>query len=83
LKKAKFTKCNIVESDFINCDLSESDFSESEFKDTIFNNVNLQKANFYDAFGYSINPLNNKVAKAVFSLPAAISLVEHLGVIIK
>lgn len=82
LRKMAATNCEIIDSDFINIDLTDADFTESSFQGTEFNNANLTRASFIDARGYEINPLSNKIRKARFSMPEAISLVEYLGVII-
>lgn len=83
LKKTLFRCCEITDTDFPDADLSEADFTEASFRGVIFNNTNLSKALFIDARGYAINPSNNSIRHAVFSLPEAVSLVEQLGVIIR
>jgi fluoroquinolone resistance protein len=83
LRKMSVRQCEIIDSDFINVDLTGADFSDSSFTGSEFNNANLTRASFIDARGYAINPLSNKIKKAQFSMPEAISLVEYLGVVIK
>lgn len=83
LKKTLFKNSNILESDFVGTDLSECDFRSSSLDGTIFDNSNLSKANFSDAKNYDINPSNNIVKKAVFTMPEAMLLLRHFNIIIK
>lgn len=83
LDKSKFTCCKINNCDFYDSSLVNADFSNSNFKDTIFDNTNLTKANFTDAKGYNINPQTNKIAKAIFTMPDVINLLNQLDIIIK
>lgn len=83
LKKTPFRSCEIADTDFPGADLTEADFTGASFRGVIFNGTNLTKASFLDASGYLINPSNNTIRHAVFSLPEAVTLVEQLGVIIR
>ncbi len=38
---------------------------------------------FRECRGYSINPMNNNIKNAVFNLPDAVTLIEHLGAIVR
>lgn len=82
LKKTLFRGCEILESDFVGTQLMESDFSQSTLAGSVFNTCDLTKANFTGARSYSINPQNNKVKKARFSMPEALGLLEHLDIVI-
>ncbi|WP_311316321.1 pentapeptide repeat-containing protein [Kaistella jeonii] len=55
--KSNFQK-NLSSADFTDCDLSQ----------TIFQNTNLEKADFRSAFNYTIDPENNRLKGAKFSL---------------
>ena len=82
LRKCGMRNCMIVESDFLRTDLSEADLSGSCLKNTHFQDCNLSGANFCGASEYAINPLTNRIAKAKFSLPEAISLLQAFDIII-
>lgn len=82
LKKNQFVNCNMMEADFSGADLSECNFSLCDFLNTRFQDTNLMKANFQGAFNYLIDPINNKVKGAKFSLPEATGLLKGLGVVI-
>lgn len=80
LRKTQYVQCDIVESDFMETNLKEANFSHTGFRTVTFHNTILVKANFTGATGYQINPLNNQIKDAVFSLPDAIVLLECMGV---
>ncbi len=80
LKRSRFLKSRLANCDFIECDLRETDFSGSSFERTSFQKCEFAKANFTTARGYSIDPLNNKVSGARFSLPEAASFLGYLGI---
>ena len=82
LKKNKFTNCLMTDADFSGTDLSECDLSNCDFLNARFQDTNLMKANFKGAFNYSIDPIQNKVKGAKFSLPEAMGLLKGLGVVI-
>ncbi len=82
MKKTPIRHCTIRECYFQNTYLAESDFSHSQFQGTLFHKADLTKADFRDALGYSIDPLNNRVCKARFSSPEALNLLNGFGVVI-
>ncbi len=83
MKKSVFRLCTIKDSSFQDAFLQDADFSESIFSDTLFHNCDLQKASFYKARGYAIDPRVNKIQKAIFSVPDVLALVENFGIIIR
>lgn len=83
LKKQYFKNSTIRNSDFMTCNISEADFSGSTFENTSFHSCNLSKADFSNARNYSINPFENKIKNAVFSLPDAQSFLDFLEIKIK
>jgi fluoroquinolone resistance protein len=82
-KKGKFINCHIRNTDFTECDMRETDFSNSQFERTSFRKCNLEKADFRTASDYGIDPFDNRIKKAKFSLPEAQSFLEFLGIEIK
>ncbi len=81
-----FYKMKLSRSAFINCQLQSVDFSESILKNTKLNNCNLQNATFQNtnleladfrnATNYSINPEQNALKGAKFSLPEVVGLLN-------
>jgi uncharacterized protein YjbI with pentapeptide repeats len=80
LKKAKFLNCNADETDFSECNLMEADFAGTDLRNARFFNTNLTKANFVGATNYFIDTQTNKISKAKFSLPEAISFLHALDI---
>jgi uncharacterized protein YjbI with pentapeptide repeats len=83
LKKGSFSSCDIRNCDFMECDMRETAFDHSVFEQTNFQKCNLEKADFRSAVAYQIDPLNNKLAKARFTLPEAQSFLGFLGITIE
>jgi fluoroquinolone resistance protein len=48
----------------------------TRFSGSLFDNTNLFKANLKNCINYNINPLNNNIKKAKFSLPEALTLLD-------
>jgi uncharacterized protein YjbI with pentapeptide repeats len=83
MKRASFIGCRIDECDFENAFLVEARFDDSVFRQTLFHGCDLTGASFLEAKGYGIDPRNNIVKKATFSVPDVLALVECFGVEIK
>ncbi|HNY18090.1 MAG TPA: pentapeptide repeat-containing protein [Treponemataceae bacterium] len=80
LKKARFIKSSIRNSDFIEADLRDACFDGSSLEGTTFQKCNLERADFREAFDYSIDPANNRLVHARFKLPEAQSFLGFLGI---
>jgi uncharacterized protein YjbI with pentapeptide repeats len=80
MKLSKFKACDLRGCDFQNTYLVEAVFDKSSFTETLFHACDLEKASFRGARGYSIDPRANKIAKATFSVPEVLSLVECFGI---
>jgi len=80
LKKINILRCQADEADFSNCNLMQADFSGTDLRNAIFSNSDLSKANFVGATNYYIDAKNNKIAKAKFSLPEALSFLYAMDI---
>ncbi|MEI3800212.1 MULTISPECIES: pentapeptide repeat-containing protein [Chitinophaga] len=80
LKKGIFLHCQADEADFSGCNLSQADFGGTDLAGARFFETDLTQANFAGAQRYAIDVRTNKVKKAKFSLPDALSLLDGLGV---
>jgi Uncharacterized low-complexity proteins len=80
LKKGRFIDCTIRDCDFMECDMREADFARSSLDSSTFQKCNLEKADFRSSVNYSIDPLNNRISKARFTLPEAQSFLGFLGI---
>lgn len=83
LKKIKFMRCVLRDVDFSQADLSESLFKESDCLNARFQQTTLLKADFRGAINYLINPIENKLKGAKFSMPEAQGLLAGMGVVIE
>lgn len=70
MQEADFSEADLTSVFFENCDLLQSTFFHT----------NLEKANFTSAFNYSVNPENNRLRKAKFSIPGVIGLMDTYGI---
>ena len=63
-----FMYCELQEVDFTACNLSKSKFEESNLLGSVFDASDLKEADFRTAYNFIINPNNNKIQKAKFSI---------------
>ena len=82
LRLTEFIGCSAREADFSDCDLSEAVFTGTDLLGARFAGTNLGKSDFRGATNYQIDPTANKVRKAKFSLPEAVSLLRGLDIVI-
>lgn len=78
LQKITMKNCIVQNVDFTEADLSASCCIGSDFLSSRFEATNLTGADFRGAKNYSIPLLRNKITKARFSLPEALSLLSTL-----
>lgn len=72
----QFDTCNLREVDFTEADLSKSTFSNCDFAAAVFDGTNLEQCDFRGSTQYSLDPANNKIKKARFSLPEVLGLLD-------
>ena len=58
----------LQEADFSESDLSGAQFDNCDMFQSIFDHTILEKADFRTAYNYAIDPENNKIRKAKFSV---------------
>jgi len=68
LKSTIFKNCNLQEVDFSDTDLTSSIFDNCDLSGAVFRSTILEKVDFRTAYNYSINPENNRISKAKFSM---------------
>lgn len=83
LKKTIFRDCSLKEVDFAQSDLTSAVFDQCDLLDANFERTKMEKADFRTAFNYSIDPENNMIKKAKFSLPAVTGLLHRYNIIIE
>lgn len=82
LKKTKFHRCSLIHAFFDDADLSSSEFIGCNFENATFGKTNLEKADLSTSYNYSIDPENNRIKKAKFSVPGLPGLLMKYDIII-
>ena len=80
LRKCAIVDCAAREADFSETNLSEANLRGTDFSGARFSNTKLEKADLRNAVNYAIDPNENRIKKAKFSLPEAMSLLQGLGI---
>jgi fluoroquinolone resistance protein len=90
LNLSGFYKRNLKKTQFINSSLRETDFSEADLTGSLFDNCDLslaifdrtilEKADLRTAFNYSIDPENNRIKKAKFSVAGVTGLLHKYDI---
>lgn len=83
MKKTTFKNTQLVEVDFTETDLSNSIFDYCNMAGAIFNGTLLEKSDFRTSFNYTINPENNRLKKAKFSLQGITGLLNKYDILIE
>jgi uncharacterized protein YjbI with pentapeptide repeats len=73
-------KCTFKETWFNQSNLTEAILKECDLSGAFFNATNLSKADLRGSFGYMVDPQYNKITKAKFSLPEAVSLLNGFDI---
>lgn len=80
LPEIGFENCTLEQVDFADAKLIGAKFNGCTFSECTFKNTDLTKADFREASGYDIDPTLNKIGKARFDLPEAVSLLSRFGI---
>lgn len=80
LRKIVFRHTLLREVDFSECDLTSSTFDHCDLTDAKFENTILEKADFRTSYNYTIDPENNRLRKAKFSLHEIIGLLRKYDI---
>jgi fluoroquinolone resistance protein len=80
LRETRIVDCTAEDVDFRETDLTEADLSGTDLSGSLFTRTNLSGADLRSARNYRIDPRENVIRGARFSLPEAISLLDGLGV---
>lgn len=80
LREITIEACQAKDVDFREADLSFADLSHTDFEKSLFISTNLTNADFISAKNYEIDPKQNELRKAKFSLPEAMSLLYAMDI---
>ena len=83
LRKMRFINSLIKDTGYEDCNLENALFDNCDLEQTVFSNNNLKKANFETSKNYLIDPKQNDLQNALFSLPEALSFLSLLPIKIK
>ncbi|MBV9986867.1 MAG: pentapeptide repeat-containing protein [Chitinophagaceae bacterium] len=76
LKAISFKDCSLQEADLREADLSKAVFDRCNLQGAMFDHTNLEGADLRTAEHYTIDPAQNKIKKARFSMPGVIRLLD-------
>lgn len=68
LKGTIFKNCRLQDVDFTETDLTSSVFDNCDLQSALFGHTILEKADFRSSVKYSIDPEENRIKKAKFSV---------------
>jgi len=82
MKSTSFGGSKCKECHFTNTNLVQADFQGVDLLGTVFHGCDLSKADFRTATNYIIDPRNNRVAKAKFSFPEVVRLLDGFEIVV-
>lgn len=82
LRNTLFKKCRLQEASFQESDLTGSIFADCDLSRTSFSNTILYETDFTSAYNFSIDPDQNKMKKAKFSVSGLAGLLEKYNLIV-
>lgn len=82
LKNVQIQECIAKNVDFREADLTEAVFAGTDLFESLFNGTNLTKADLSRSRNYHIDPGQNILKRAKFSLPEAMSLLHSLDIVL-
>ncbi|MBO0935936.1 pentapeptide repeat-containing protein [Fibrella sp. HMF5335] len=68
MKKTRFDTCSMKEAHFLKCDLAGATFLDCDLELAKFGENNLTQADFTSSYNIRLNPDDNKLKRAKFSL---------------
>jgi fluoroquinolone resistance protein len=83
LKKTRFVNCSLKEVDFTEADLTSAFLDKCDLTGAHFERTILEKADLRTAFNYSIDPEQNRVAGARFSMNGIPGLLLKYKIVIE
>ena len=76
MRKSKFIDTRCSGTDFTEANLAGVDMINCDFREAIFDRTILMKANLTDSYSYQIDPENNTLTGAAFSMPHVLNLLD-------
>lgn len=82
LSKTQFLDCRMESVEFQETDLSASTFNRSQLTHSHFHRSNLEQTDFREVIDYRIDPTQNRIKGAKFSLEGIHGLLEKFQIVI-
>ena len=82
IPETNFKECSIVEADFTETDLSKAVFEACDLSGTVFSKTKLLKADFRSSVNFTIDPEQNGMSGAKFSLESLPGLLQKYDIIV-
>lgn len=79
-KGAKFLDCSMVETDFTEADLTDVTFDNCNLNRAFFDRTVLKNANLSTSYNFIIDPDNNEIKRAKFSVQGLPGLLAKYGI---
>jgi uncharacterized protein YjbI with pentapeptide repeats len=83
LQRMEMVECVAREVDLTGTNLTRANLGKTDFLGSRFVDTNLSYADFSKAVNYAIDPTKNRLNRAVFSLPEAVSLLSAFDIVLK
>jgi uncharacterized protein YjbI with pentapeptide repeats len=80
LSGIKMERCEAINIDFREANLSQADFAFTDLKDSLFQSTILTGADLSNTVNYQIDPSQNNIQNARFSLPEAMALLYSMDI---
>jgi fluoroquinolone resistance protein len=82
LRGIQIRDCVAVDVDFREADLSQADFAGTDLAQSLFSDTDLTEADLSRARNYHIDPAQNVLTQARFSLPEATALLYSMDIVL-
>lgn len=83
LNHTVFLASSLQGVDFTEADLRNAILDHCDLLDATFDHSNLERANLSTALNYSIDPENNRIGGARFSMPSVVGLLNKYSIVIQ
>lgn len=83
MKNTEFKNCTLQEVEFIGTDLTEANFESCDLLGAVFENTILVKADFRSSVHYHIDPENNRIGRARFSISGLPGLLDKYDIVVE
>lgn len=83
IKNTQFADCNLEQVEFVEADLTNAVFGNCNLSLAVFERTVLDAADLRTAYNFSIDPENNRVKKAKFSMQNIVGLLDKYGIVVE